>query len=349
MDTVRTDMTVADFADMYGRGDIVVNREYQRSDKVWPDAAKSFLIETLILGYPLPKLSMFQETDIKLRRTTKEIVDGQQRTVTISDFYHNRLRLSTKLQTERLRGRRYDDLDLPDKERFLTYSIPIDLFVAATSFDIRETFRRMNSYTIPLNAEEQRHARFQGPFKWFAYGVAAEFEETFVDIGTFNAKKLVRMQDTKLIAEIVHAIENGIETTSKTILDRLYSTYDETFDDEDRLQRRFASALTTVNEVAEILRGTVVAKPHMMYALILAAMHMKKAIPSLDAVYSFDRPARLARDDFQNAVEWIDELLDRDTVPRKDQALYDACTVKTNVRSERVIRFQWFCDALIGA
>ena len=128
-----------------------------------------------------------------------------------------------------------------DKERFLNYSLPIDLFVAATPFDIRETFRRMNSYTVPLNAEEQRHARFQGDFKWFAYNTSKEFEELFVSVGTFNSKKLVRMQDIKLISEVCHAIENGIQTTSKLVLDRLYEKYDEGFSDERRIHRRFVN------------------------------------------------------------------------------------------------------------
>jgi hypothetical protein len=61
------------------RGQIVVNRTYQRSNKVWPAAARSFFIETILLGYPMPKLALYQITDLKSRRIIKEIVDGQQR------------------------------------------------------------------------------------------------------------------------------------------------------------------------------------------------------------------------------------------------------------------------------
>ena len=41
--------------------------------------------------------------------------------------------------------------------------------VGATPDQIRETFRRINSYTVPLNPEEHRHAVFQGDFKWFMH------------------------------------------------------------------------------------------------------------------------------------------------------------------------------------
>jgi hypothetical protein len=58
---------------------IIVNHDYQRSDKVWPPAARSYLIETILLGFPIPKLSLYQTTDLKTKKTKKEIVDGQQR------------------------------------------------------------------------------------------------------------------------------------------------------------------------------------------------------------------------------------------------------------------------------
>ena len=80
MFTVQSPMTVADYCAGLDRGELQVNQLYQRSDKVWPPAARSFLIETIILGYPLPKIFLFQKTDLKSKKTVKEIVDGQQRT-----------------------------------------------------------------------------------------------------------------------------------------------------------------------------------------------------------------------------------------------------------------------------
>jgi hypothetical protein len=91
METVRTDMAVADFAAAYERNNMVVNLDYlQGSDRASLDAAKSSLIETLILGFPLPKLSLYQITNVQARRTTKEKVDGQQRATTVTDYLKNR-------------------------------------------------------------------------------------------------------------------------------------------------------------------------------------------------------------------------------------------------------------------
>src|SRR5215469_8191482 len=87
-----TPMTVADYCLGMSRSEIVVNRNYQRSDQVWPPAAKSFLIETILLGYQVPKLYLYQVLDLRSRKTYKEFLDGQQRSVTFTHFHYAALR-----------------------------------------------------------------------------------------------------------------------------------------------------------------------------------------------------------------------------------------------------------------
>lgn len=66
MHITSTNYTVADYCQAMSRNEMIVNRKYQRSDKVWPPVARSFLIETILLNYPIPKLSLFQRTDVKI-------------------------------------------------------------------------------------------------------------------------------------------------------------------------------------------------------------------------------------------------------------------------------------------
>jgi hypothetical protein len=218
MQTVSTSMTVADYCDAMKRRDITVNRTYQRSDQVWPESAKSYLIETIVLGYPLPKIYLHQITDITSRRTVKEIVDGQQRSLAISDFFNDDFSLSKTLETETLKGQKYSDLNAADKQAFVSFSLSFDLLVSATKENIVEVFRRMNSYTVPLNAEEHRHASYQGRFKWFANRLAKRHSGLFREAGIFTEKQLVRMVDTKLLAEVCDALLNGVRTTTSEYL-----------------------------------------------------------------------------------------------------------------------------------
>lgn len=97
-----TNFTIADYCNAMIRNEIIVNRDYQRSDQVWPPRAKAFLIETILLDYPIPKLSLYQVTDVKSRKTIKEIVDGQQRSQAILDFYNDKFSLSKETEMPEL-------------------------------------------------------------------------------------------------------------------------------------------------------------------------------------------------------------------------------------------------------
>ncbi|MGC9196887.1 MAG: DUF262 domain-containing protein [Syntrophobacteraceae bacterium] len=75
---------------------IIVNHEYQRSDKDGLRPSRSYLIETILLGFPIPKLSLYRTTDLKTKKTKKEIVDGQQRSRVIFDFLEATFHLTGK-------------------------------------------------------------------------------------------------------------------------------------------------------------------------------------------------------------------------------------------------------------
>ncbi len=179
------------------------------------------MIETILLNYPVPKLSLHQVTDLKARRRYKEIVDGQQRSTAIFDFYTDKMRLSRTLELEEAAGKRYSELGEELQQQFLDYGLTFDLFIDMGPDQVREVFRRMNSFTVPLNYEEQRHARYQGPFKWFIHRLTRDYDKPFEN-GVFAAKQLVRMADAKLLTEVAHAMIHGITTTTKRRLDDLY-------------------------------------------------------------------------------------------------------------------------------
>jgi hypothetical protein len=345
MNTVPTNFTAADYCQALDRGEIIVNREYQRSDKVWPPAARSYLIETMLLGYPMPKLSLYQVTDVKTKKTFKEIVDGQQRSMAILDFYKNQLRLSSSLETEDVAGRTYAELDDEYKQRFLDYRLSLDIFVSTTPEEVREVFRRMNSYTIPLNPEEHRHASFQGQFKWFIYHLARRFDESFVRIGLFGPKQLVRMADTKLLTEICHALLYGIETTSKSKLDKLYKECDKTFPQEEEHGSRVSGALDQLLEWPAVHGGALM-KPHIAYSLILAMIHMRHPVSSLQPVFNSPGLSEFNKELILGNLTQLAAALDNPDGFADYEEFVTACSSRTNVRAQRELRFTWLCKAL---
>lgn len=343
--TVQSPLTIADYCAAMDRHEIAPNAEYQRSDKVWPPSARSFLIETILLGYPLPKIFLFQKTDLKSKKTIKEIVDGQQRSKTIHDFFHNKLVLSRDSEIDLARGRTYDQLDDELKGRFLNYSLSIDLFVSAAPMQIRQAFRRLNSYTVPLNPEELRHAEYQGAFKWFIYKVTTETEEQLLQLGALTEKQIVRMQDTKLFAECVHALLYGIKTTKAKDLDDLYRDFEREFPEEGRIKARIDAAMSAIVEMEDIHDGPLM-KPHVLYTLILALTHVAAPIESLRP--TFDPDLAIVRDEAiaLTNLTALAEALALDAPEERFKPFVDASSSKTNVESQRRIRFQWLCKAL---
>lgn len=352
MEVIPAAYSVAEYCQQMARKEITINQEYQRSDRVWPPAARSFLIETMLLGYPIPKLSLYQVTDIRSRTSIKEIVDGQQRSKAIFDYFNDEYRLSRSLEFEDIRGRRLSELDEEYQHRFLDYSIPTNLFVSAVPQDIREMFRRINSYTVPLNPEEQRHAVFQGDFKWFIYRLSRRYENAFLNMGVFTEKQIVRMADTKLLTEVCHALVDGIKTTNKRSLDELYRRFDKRFPVEEWLEGHIEKAMTRLISLEEVHQSPLM-RPYVMYSLILAMVHIESPIETLANAYHKDSPARFKRDitianlsRLAEALEDPEEILrgPKDEDPKLKEFVR-ASSEQTNVASQREARFKLLCEA----
>jgi hypothetical protein len=348
MDIQPTTINVQDYCAMHERSEVSVNKNYQRSDKVWPRPAQTFLIETILLGFPIPKLFLHQKTDVRAQSSLKDVVDGQQRTRAIVDYYHDEYRLGRSLtEVTEANGKTYSELPELLKARFLNYGLDFDVFVEASEEEVREVFRRMNSFTVPLNPEEHRHAVYQGPFKWFISRVAADYEDAFIRAGTFRAKQLVRMQDAKLITEIAYAYFNGITTTNKQQLDRLYRDRNsgDSFDGEERLDERLHAALDLVFSFDDLFMTPLLRRTYAVYSFVLAAMHTQEPVTKLAADFDMSGRELLGHDEQLVNLSLLADALENDD--RVDFGEFVvASSEKTNVASQRKTRFQWLCRAL---
>ena len=345
MNKASSQFTVADYCKGMKQNEIIVNRNYQRSDHVWPEAARSYLIETILKGFPIPKLYLYQVTDIKSRKTHKEIVDGQQRSVAILDFFDDKLKISKLAENEDIRGKKYSELGDDSQQVFLEYAIDADLFVSATPAEVVEVFRRMNSYTVPLNPEEQRHASYQGKFKWFINDLADKLEAIFLETGVFKEKQLVRMLDNKLLTELCDSFICGIRTTNKKILDLLYKNHDEAFSEKDDFYGRLTTTFTLIRQM-EAIHDSALMKPYMVYSLAQAITHCLKPVPKLNQQF---KSPKLKSADVSAALPNLSALAqaaEQDEPEGKFADFIEASNEKTNTRENRIARFKWFCKAL---
>ena len=339
-------MSVADFCSAMKEKTIIVNSDYQRKDGLWNSPARSFFIESILLEYPIPKLFVYAKLDLKTRGVIKEIVDGQQRSQALMLFYENKLALSKNIETEELKGMKYSKLSDVWQTKFLSYQLPVDQFSGVPEDEVREAFRRMNANNVPLNAEEQRNAQFQGDFKWFINRVAENYKETLLSLGLLSRRDLIRMTDLRLYAEIALTLDEGFITVKGQQLDKLYKKYNADFGGESVFLEQITYGVDYfINN--DSLHQDVLLRMHVFQSIVVAAI-------SIRFETEYDLQAKASHPEVVAAVEHhkytievlIASLQNPEAYPALTQFI-DANSKATNTSSARAIRFLYFKQALV--
>ncbi len=136
--------------------------DFQRG-YVWKPQQASRLIESFLLGLPVPEVFLYKERATEQRL----IVDGQQRLATIAYFYKERFANDNIFRLRgvdaRWEGKTYTDLSEPDRLRFdnsTLRSIVIQQLNPDDHSSIYITFERLNTGGTKLNPMEIRRVQF---------------------------------------------------------------------------------------------------------------------------------------------------------------------------------------------
>ncbi len=104
--------------------------------KVWSRSNKQSLIDTILRGWRLPKFYFLKVSD---KPEAYEVVDGQQRLVTIWEFIENELPLANKSAQE-FGGSHYGQLKDNVVDAFDDYEIQYDEIEDATDQEVKDFF-----------------------------------------------------------------------------------------------------------------------------------------------------------------------------------------------------------------
>jgi len=150
-----------DFSDIYVP-------EYQR-EFVWDINRQSRLIESIILGLPIPVIFVAE-----IKETGRlEIVDGSQRVRTLAAFMTNQLRLTNLRTLDSLNGSSFKDL-APSRQRKFK-NTPIRMIVLSDRADEKvrnDMFDRINTSSLDLTPMEKRKGVYRGDFTDFIFECA---------------------------------------------------------------------------------------------------------------------------------------------------------------------------------
>ncbi|MGB9914697.1 MAG: DUF262 domain-containing protein [Candidatus Bathyarchaeales archaeon] len=107
MQVQQTPYTIGDLHEWYKKGSLILQPKFQRR-KVWSSKARSFLLDTIVRGLPVPKLFIRQQIDLNTKRAIREVVDGQQRLQAVFDFIDGKMTI-LKIHNQEYGGVKFED------------------------------------------------------------------------------------------------------------------------------------------------------------------------------------------------------------------------------------------------
>lgn len=223
------------FIDLKRMEQLELSPSYQRKS-VWTSRDRKFFLDTIFRGFPCPPVYLHKQfIDGK---NVYAVVDGKQRIETVLRFYENKIALPNNFNNDRLDGKKWKDIqtDQALAERFMNYVFPVE-FINLPFNDskyVNDVFDRLNRNAKVLNAQELRHAKFEGWFINFAENEV--FDEFWRRCKISTTARNKRMLDVQFISElIICVIKKDIIGFDQEFIDVCYSLYDklDDFDEEN--------------------------------------------------------------------------------------------------------------------
>lgn len=341
-------MTIADLVGQLERKELIINRDYQREAGVWPDSARTYFIDTILEGYPFPKIYLYQTFSEKTKKPLREVVDGQQRITTISDFLYGKFKLTAS--SKNYARMTYLDLDEEKQQAFQMYLIETSLILSATRAELLEMFRRINAYTAPLSAAEKRHSIYQGEMKWFIVEQADEFSEIFEKMNILSAKQLARMGDAEAIADMIAALEYGVVPKATKYIDGLYKNHDVTFNKAAEYHLILKDFFDFLSGPLSVLSNTFIMKSYVIHSLFSAYTLIKYGLPVGEANFGLQPNSRLEIN-LDKVIPKLHELAyahEQQDETGKYGVYVKSCLSSTTKLPQRLVRVEILANVLLS-
>lgn len=153
--------TIGALADMLKNDLIDLNPEFQRRKNLWDDEKKSQLMESILLGLPLPSFYFYVDET----RKKWVVIDGLQRLCSLKSFMVDGdlclkgLEFLDKTQY----SKHFDDFSYFDQLAMKMHPVTLNVLTGNTSAEARYIiFQRVNSKGTQLTPAEMRNALYQG-------------------------------------------------------------------------------------------------------------------------------------------------------------------------------------------
>jgi hypothetical protein len=159
---------------------------------VWTNVLASRLIESILLNVPIPPCYLSQNEDYEL-----DVIDGQQRLFSIYRFLHNQYPLTGLEVLKELNRQRFHKIPPKLQRQLKTHTLRCVLITNESHPEIKfDVFQRLNTNTVPLNAQELRNCIYRGSLNTYLKDAVA-YEPWLRILGKKQPDK--RMRDEELV------------------------------------------------------------------------------------------------------------------------------------------------------
>ena len=268
-----TAFRVAQYYQWYKQQSLELAPPFQRKP-VWSMRNKSYLIDTILNNLPIPEVYTQVKTD-KEGNTKYVVVDGQQRIRALLEFIEGEYSL---LEDESQTYREKEFKDLPDgiKQEFWNYPIVTRELQTNSLEEVKEVFRRLNKYVVPLNDQELRNATYGGHFISLVNHIADK-DDFWAENKIVTPNDIKRMIDAEFISELFIGMMHGIQQKNQTNIDGFYKMYDQSFPEKDEKRKEFESVENMITGIFgdDLVKTRWHGKPD-FYSLFLAMYELYK-------------------------------------------------------------------------
>jgi len=207
---------------------------------VWPDLLASRLIESILLNVPIPPCYLSQNEEFEL-----DVIDGQQRIYSIYRFLKNQFRLSGLEILKEINKKFFFELDRKVQRKIATHTLRCVVITNDSNPKIKfDVFERLNTNTVPLNAQELRNCIYRGSLIDLL-GKLSEYEPWHNILRTKKPDK--RMRDEELILRFYAFQIKGIES--------YYTPQKHWLNDMAKEGRRFSNQ--RIEELSDLWKSTI--------------------------------------------------------------------------------------------
>lgn len=222
-----TNPTIADVYQLIEEGKLVLRPDFQRKF-VWTHEHQEAFIDTILNGLPFPEIYVCEgEVDVQKLRTTRLVIDGQQRLTTIRNY------IEGKHDHPAVKISPYQALTKEQKQEFLSYQIVMRDLGKVDEETTREIFRRINLTKFKLDDVEIHNAVYDGQFIQ-----AAKFVLENVNLeqyGVLRESEFTRMADLHFILLVMSTLENGGYFAQDREVEPKVSSFNEEYPNRDHM------------------------------------------------------------------------------------------------------------------